>query len=99
MLKADQVKALIGKFWGLSRTQLQEVAQNPASSMGEIIIASIMAKAAKDGDYSRLSGLLDRAIGKVKDQVDVSVVKPTIIERLDGSRVEMGMIQEDKENE
>jgi hypothetical protein len=39
--------------------------------MLEVMVASIMARAAKDGDYSRLEFLLARSIGKVKDISEV----------------------------
>ncbi len=39
--------------------------------MLEVAIASVFAQAAKNGDYTRLSVLLDRAIGKVP------VIEPT----------------------
>ena len=77
ILTSDQVRALIGRFWGMTREQLHVVVQDQKSSMGEIMVASIMAKCAKDGDYTRLDGLLNRTIGKVKEQVEVTS-KPSL---------------------
>ena len=71
LLTVDNVSALFGRFATMTREKLQAVAQNPDSTMIEIMVASIMAKAAKDGDYSRMAFLLDRTIGKVKDVAEV----------------------------
>lgn len=62
----------MGRFWNMTRDDLRSVVENQKSTMGEIMVASVMAKAAKDGDYARLSFLLDRAIGraKVEDEED-----------------------------
>lgn len=89
-LTTPEVSALMGKFCRLSRDELTAVIQNQKSSMIEITVASILAKAAKDGDYSRLEFLLARSIGKVKDQLEVSSIRPYVIERLDGTQLELG---------
>lgn len=70
LLKKDDIQALMGKFWRLDREGLQAVVHNPKSTMGEIMVASVIAKAAKDGDYARLSFLLDRMIGRPTEVVE-----------------------------
>ena len=70
-LRRDEVEGTIGKFCRLDREQLQKIVQNPKSTMLEIMVASVMAKAAKDGDASTLNFLLDRSTGKVKDIAEV----------------------------
>ncbi len=70
-LRRDDVEATIGRFAKLTREELQVIVQSPKSTMLDIMIAGIMAKAAKDGDYARLQFLLDRSIGKVKDVQEV----------------------------
>lgn len=64
LLTKDKVNAIIGKFSLLNREELQSLVQSPKTPMIEIMVASIMVRAAKDGDYARLSFLLDRSIGK-----------------------------------
>lgn len=92
LLRTDEVRNLIGRLWRLSREELQKIVQNPKSSMGEIMVASIVAKAAQTGDYTRVQFLLERTIGKVKDEIEVAA-KPYIVERLDGSQVAMGLTE------
>lgn len=58
----------MARFGRLTRVQLQEVIQNQKSTMVEIMIAAIMARAAKDGDYNRFEFLLQRSYGKVPNE-------------------------------
>lgn len=89
LLRSDEVRNLIGRFWRLSKDELEAIIADPGSRMGEVMVAAGMLKAAETGDYSRVEFLLNRTIGKVKDQVEVSA-KPYIIERRDGSQVLLG---------
>ena len=99
LLTRSQVEALISKFSSLTRDQMQVVIQNPKSTMIEIMVASIMAKASKDGDYSRLQFLLERSIGKVKEQLEMLMPKPVVINRRDGTQLILGAEKSESENE
>ena len=78
LLTKDKVKGILGRFADMTREDLQAIVTNPKSTMLEIMVASIMVKAAKDGDFSRLNFILDRSIGRVaadageEDRVDTS---------------------------
>lgn len=75
LLTKDTVYKHLSKFAHMSRVELQEkVINNPSATMLEIMIASVMVRAAKDGDYARLSFLLDRSVGKVKDESAVQLL-------------------------
>ena len=74
LLTKEKVKGILGKFADMTRQQLQDIIQNPKSSMLEIMVASIMAKAAKDGDFSRMNFILDRSIGRVTSEDVESIV-------------------------
>lgn len=56
-------------FLSMDREQIQQKLQDPTSSMLEIIVGGIVAKAAKDQDQVRAAFILDRVIGKPKDAV------------------------------
>ncbi len=72
LLTKDQVMSVLGKFSALTKTELQEVLQNPKSTMLEIMVASVMVKAAQTGDSARLDFLWNRSIGKVKEEIEHS---------------------------
>lgn len=89
-LTQDKIMSVIGKFADMTSAQLEEILKSPKSSMLEITVASILAKAAETGDYSRLEFLFSRSVGKVKEQLEVTAVKPYLIQRADGSVLELG---------
>lgn len=68
----------------ISSTQeaLEEFVKDKSNKVLDLIIASMLLKAIKEGDHYRLNFLLDRLIGKVKDEVEVIGAKPTIIQLL-----------------
>lgn len=78
LLTKDKVKGILGKFADMTLQDLENLVKDPQSKMLEIMVASIMVKAAKDGDFSRLNFILDRSIGRVaadageEDRVDTS---------------------------
>ena len=57
-------------------------------------MASVSLEGLRNGDEKRLNAILDRIVGKVKDVVQVELPKPTVIERLDGTSVELGAVME-----
>lgn len=69
------------KFLALDRAELQRCLQDPRATMLELAIGTIVAKAAKDGDQIRLNFILDRLIGKVKEQISIEIPAPTVIKR------------------
>jgi len=56
----------------MTRVQLQKAIQDAKTPMIDIWVASIIAQGAKSGDYSRLSALLDRVIGRVVSEMVLS---------------------------
>jgi len=73
LLTVDDVKAMMYRFWRMSADELLMFLQDPKAPMGELMIASVMARAVKDGDFSRLAFLLDRSVGKVKEEIEQTV--------------------------
>lgn len=71
LLTRAQVEACMGTMASMSREELQEVISNKKSTMLQIMVASIMAQAAKLGDPNRMEFLLQRTIGKVADNVNL----------------------------
>ena len=96
--KPDDVKAAakltrtnlekkLNHFLAMDSDELSAILKDPKTPMLEVMVGRIVLMAAKNGDQTRLDFLLNRLLGKVKDNVEVSVVKPTFIRRYDGSEV------------
>lgn len=64
-LSQGEVCKLVSKYARMTRDELQQAIQAPSTPVLEMAIASIFAQSIKQGDYTRLAFLLDRAIGKV----------------------------------
>lgn len=73
LLTKDKVSALMGKFSLMSRRELKDFVANDDAPIVEVAVAAIYLKAASDGDFTRLNFLLDRSIGKVKDEIEQTV--------------------------
>jgi hypothetical protein len=73
LLTKDRVTSILGKFANMSRADLEAVMEDPKATMIEVMIASVMVKAVRDGDYGRLDFLLNRSVGKVKEELEQTV--------------------------
>jgi len=69
-LTPDIVQRIFAKFAMMTSVEMQAALKNPEATMIEIMVGSVVAKAAKEGDQSRFNFLLDRMVGKVKDVVE-----------------------------
>lgn len=85
-----ELEKLLNKFLFMTPDEMTQRIQSSDVTAIEAMIGSIIIKAVKDGDQQRLNFILERLIGKVKDQIDLTVVKPFIIKRPNGELVEMG---------
>lgn len=94
LLTADKIASLVTRLAQLDRASLNAITTNKKSTMIELAVAKILEQAS-DGDYASLEFLLARSIGKVKDSLEVTTVKPYIIHRPDGSALELGAAKPD----
>lgn len=74
----------------LEQSELVAIIGTPGTPVLEAVAASILSEAIVKGDQQRLEFVLQRMIGKVQDRLEVTLPKPFIVTRLDGSTVEMG---------
>lgn len=79
-LTKARLRGMINKHLWMTQHQLKTAMQNANTPMIELLVGSIIHKALVEGDQKRLDFILDRMIGKVKEEVDIK----TYIERLNG---------------
>ena len=90
----DEIKEVGSLLLESNEQGIVELANNDETPMLKKWITEVALKGKKNGDMGTLNALLDRIVGKVKDVVQVELPKPTVIERLDGTSVELGAVME-----
>lgn len=68
-----------------NRDAIREIAEDPNATILELWLAKVAIKGLDKGDMGALDVLLNRLVGKVKDEVEVSTPKPIVIENMDGT--------------
>lgn len=71
IIHRDEVKAIFSKYLAMDVDKLLNLVGTSMPAIDAIVVG-IIAKAAEDGDFTRLNFLLDRMHGKVKEQIEVS---------------------------
>ncbi len=90
LLTTVDLKIIISRYFFMYKDQLIAAINDPKTKAIDLIIASTIVAAIKNGDVGRAESLFIRCLGKVKDTVEVPHAEPCIIKRLDGSEVELG---------
>lgn len=68
---AAQFETLIYKYFHLSGDELKVKMADKTLPSIDLVVIRILAMAIEKGDFARLNFLLERTIGKVKDQVEI----------------------------
>lgn len=99
-LTNDEIKEVGSLLLSGKESDLELLAKDIDTPMLKKWIASVALKGKSNGDMQTLNALLDRLIGKVKEEIDVNIrPRPVIIEKHDGTVVEMTTEREVKEIE
>lgn len=85
-----ELERSVNKFLYMPAAEIEAALAAPETTMLDRMIANIIAQAALKGDQMRLDFVLNRLIGKVKDQIEFSLPKPFIVARSDGTQLELG---------
>jgi uncharacterized protein DUF5681 len=88
---------VLDRMINYTQRELEQILMNPNSGILETAVGAILLKSIEEADHMRLNFILDRLIGRVKDEVEHSFPRPTIIVRPSGEVVELGV--EETENE
>lgn len=77
-----EIKNIIDKYMAMSPAEIQEAVRNPKIRIIELTIAKIASEAVRTGDTSKLNFLLDRHVGKVKDEIEQSITVKSMHEMI-----------------
>lgn len=87
----EQMKEVGDMIVNGSRVELVHILDNPHEySELQYQIACALKVSSEKGDWFTVDKILDRLIGKVKDEIDVSLPKPTVIQLENGVEIVLG---------
>jgi len=91
-LSAKKFIEYVNRYINMDREEIKEDMKRKEATMLELLVAGMISRAVSQQDPVRANFILDRTIGKVIDKMEIEIVvpKPTIIQRHDGSQVELG---------
>lgn len=91
-LSAKKFIEYVNRYINMDREEIKEDMKRPQATMLELLVGGMISRAVSQQDPVRANFILDRTIGKVIDKMEIEIVvpKPTIIQRHDGSQVELG---------
>ena len=70
--------------------KLREIIRDQESSALKVLICSAIIKGIQSGNFMVMDAILNRVVGKVKDELEVKLPRPTIIEHLNGDKTVLG---------
>lgn len=88
-LTRDGLTAILNKMREMTHEEMQDHLGRPETPAFEMMIIKCYMSIMETGDMKSFNTLLDRLVGKVKDEVDVNV-RPLTIKRRDGSEMVLG---------
>ena len=75
LLTKPQVEILFQALHMKTRDELQAILDEDSAPVLKVMVAKTMLEAARTGDYGRIEFLLNRAVGKVRDEAIVEQVR------------------------
>lgn len=89
-LTEANLRGIVNKLLWMTKDQLQAHVKNPRVPMIELTVASIIHKAAVQGDERRLDFILNRMIGRVRERFDFHNYVNHLEKLPDSQVIEMG---------
>lgn len=89
-LTKHEVEQGLIHFLKMDVDELEETLKDKKRTVMEHMVGRVALMAIKNGDYQRLNFLLERIIGKPKEAIEHTVIKPTIVELSNGKTIELG---------
>lgn len=70
---AEELKKIISKHMRMNVPDLQEIKKSEVATAMEVAIAAALVRSAMTGNLKYISPLLDRTLGKVKEEAEVNI--------------------------
>lgn len=86
-LTAEEFETMVSALFETTETGLKQLIADQNAPYLKRIVASILKKTFETGSMGQLDMVLSRVIGKVKEKLEHTFVKPSILKRIDGSEI------------
>jgi hypothetical protein len=71
-MNRDRLEIIVSKYLAMNFIDLNQVVKDPNTSALDHMIVQIIIKSITTGDHARFNAIMDRVVGKVKDQIEHS---------------------------
>jgi vacuolar-type H+-ATPase subunit E/Vma4 len=86
-LSAEELMDLVSTLFRASEANLDEIENDPSEPYLNRILVQVLKNAHESGSMAQLDPLLSRVIGKVKEKIEHEGLRPSILQRVDGTEV------------
>lgn len=97
-LTVDELKRTIALHFRMEKAEIAEVLRDPKSKALDLIIASAIVQAIKNGDMHKAEYLFLRSLGKVTEKLELQHPEPVVIQKLSGDIVSLDVHAEDADD-
>lgn len=71
-LSQTDIMNLLGDFWDMTEEDIRAIIKDPKTTLGRKAMANIFLKVSKGADIQSSSFILDRMVGKVRDEINLT---------------------------
>lgn len=96
-LTKEQFKEIGDIIVSGNTSELDELIHDPKATVLQVAIATAMRAAIEKGDLGNVEILLNRLIGKPKEELEVTGITPTVIKLSNGEELVLGTKKEETE--
>lgn len=86
-LTIEELEELGSVLMRSTKAEIDDILKDPAESQIRVIVAKALMLAASEGNFNMLDSILNRVIGRPKEKIDLTVTKPSILIKKDGTEV------------
>lgn len=90
-LTSVELERIINKLIHSDISELSLMLKEKKDTVIVLMVARLLHDVLSKGDHQKYSLMVDRLVGKIKEQIEVTTVKPFIIESPAGDTITMGL--------
>lgn len=98
-LTVEEVELMISTLLTATESEIEAVKEDPATPVIKKIVCNVLGRTYETGSMGQFDMLLNRVIGKVKEKIEHEIIKPSILEKRDGTQIIFNMVQSKKDDD